>query len=236
MSFRGKNILIVGGSSGIGLSLVNLLLDKGAEVYNISRIASNDWTGNVQHIGLDVLGDMTSLQPQLPEKLDGLVYSVGSINLKPFSRFTEDDFINDYKINVIGAAKVIQQALKSLKNAGASSVVLISSVAARTGMGFHASIAAAKSGVEGLAISLAAELAPQGIRVNVIAPSLTDTPMAQNLLSTPEKKEASAKRHPIGRYGTPEDISNAIAFLLSAESSWITGQVIGVDGGMSKLK
>jgi 3-oxoacyl-[acyl-carrier protein] reductase len=236
MNFQGKKFLVVGGSSGIGLSLVNLLLEKGAEVFNISRTASNEWKGNIQHISLDILADLTSLQPQLPEKLDGLVYSIGSINLKPFNRFTEDDFINDYKINVVGAAKVIQQALKSLKNAGASSVVLMSSVAARTGMSFHTSIAAAKSGVEGLALSLAAELAPQGIRVNVIAPSLTDTPMAQNLLNTPEKKEASAKRHPIGRYGNPEDISNAIAFLLSTESSWITGQVIGVDGGMSKLK
>jgi 3-oxoacyl-[acyl-carrier protein] reductase len=236
MSFQGKKILVAGGSSGIGLSLVNQLLENGAEVYNISRMASNEWKGHVQHLGLDILGDLVSLQSQLPEKLDGLLYSVGSINLKPFSRFTEDDFLNDYKINVVGAAKVIQQALKSLKNAGASSVVLMSSVAARTGMSFHTSIAAAKGGVEGLALSLAAELAPQGVRVNVIAPSLTDTPMAQNFLNTPEKKESSAKRHPIGRYGNPEDISNAIAFLLSAESSWITGQVIGVDGGMSKLK
>jgi 3-oxoacyl-[acyl-carrier protein] reductase len=236
MDFTGKNILVAGGSSGIGLSLVNRLTRNGATVYSLSRMASADWTGNVQHIGLDVLGDVSSLGGLLPEKLDGLVYSIGSINLKPFTRLTEEDFMNDYKINVVGAAKVIQQAIKALKNSGAGSVVLISSVAARTGMSFHASIAAAKGGVEGRALALAAELATFNIRVNVIAPSLTDTPLAQNLLSTPEKKEASAKRHPLGKYGSPADISNAMAYLLSEESAWMTGQVIGIDGGLGKLK
>lgn len=236
MNFTGKNILVVGGSTGIGLSLVNLLLQNGAKVYNISRMAGNEWTGPVGHIGLDILGDLTTLPSALPEQLHGLVYSVGSINLKPFSRLSEDDFLNDYKLNVLGAVKVIQQSLKSLKAAQGASVVLISSVAAKTGMGFHSSISAAKGAVEGMALALAAEFVPHKITVNVVAPSLTDTPMAGNLLSTPEKKEASAKRHPLGRYGTPNDISSAIAFLLSDDSSWMTGQVIGIDGGLGKLK
>jgi len=136
----------------------------------------------------------------------------------------------------LGAARIIQQSIKQLKNAGASSIVLISSVAAKIGMPYHASIAAAKAAVEGLAISLAAEFAAQQIRVNVVAPSLTNTPLAQNLLSSPEKREASAKRHPLGKIGQPEDISRLITFLLSEESNWITGQIIGIDGGLGKIK
>lgn len=236
MDFKDKNILVVGGSSGIGLSLVNMLASQGAQVYNASRTRSEDWPESLIHIPLDVLTDIDLLAEQLPENLHGLVYAVGSINLKPFSRYTEDEFINDYKLNVIGAARTIQLAYKSLRKSGASSIVLLSSVAAKTGMPYHASIAAAKGGVESLALSLAAEFASQNIRVNVVAPSLTDTPLAGNLLNTPEKREASAKRHPLGRIGKPEDIASAISFLLSDASGWISGQVIGIDGGMGKLK
>jgi 3-oxoacyl-[acyl-carrier protein] reductase len=236
MNFKEKNILIVGGSSGIGLSAVNLLAGWGAEIYNVSRTASDHWPLAVHHQSVDILVDDYPLGLDLPDELHGLVYSVGSINLKPFNRLTEADFLNDYKINVLGAVKIIQQALKQLKNAKGASIVLISSVAASNGMGFHASIAAAKSAVEGLGRSLAAELAVHQIRVNVVSPSLTDTPLAQNFLNTPEKKEASAKRHPLNKFGTPGDISAAIAFLLSDESSWITGQVLGIDGGLSSLK
>jgi 3-oxoacyl-[acyl-carrier protein] reductase len=236
MDFTGKNILIVGGSSGIGLNLIELITAKGANVYNLSRNANPTWPASVKHLSLDVLTDLSALASFLPEQLHGLVYSVGSINLKPFNRLTEDDFLNDYKINVIGAVKVIQQAQKALKNSQSASIVLISSVAAKAGMGFHASIGAAKSGLEGLARSLAAEFANQNIRVNVIAPSLTDTPLAQNFLSTPEKREATAKRHPLGKYGETKDIATAVEFLLSDNANWMTGQVIGIDGGMGTLK
>lgn len=236
MSFSGRNILVVGGSSGIGLNLVKLLASQGAQVFNVSRTESHDWPDGMVHIPMDILSDVNTLSEKLPERLDGLVYAIGSINLKPFNRYTEDDFLNDYKLNVIGAARVIQSAYKSLRNAGSSSIVLLSSVAAKTGMPYHASIAAAKAAVEGLALSLAAEFASQNIRVNVIAPSLTDTPLAANLLSTPDKRDISAKRHPLGRIGKPEDISSAIAFLLSEQSGWISGQVLGIDGGMGNLK
>jgi NAD(P)-dependent dehydrogenase (short-subunit alcohol dehydrogenase family) len=236
MNFEGKNILVVGGSSGIGLSLVKLLKDHQANVYVITRSEPVDMPVGVFHLQADITEDLTAIAPFLPEQLHGLVYSAGSINLKPFGRLTENDFLHDYRVNVLGAVRIVQYALKQLKNAAGASVVLISSVAAKTGMPYHASIAAAKGAVEGLALSLAAELAFQQIRVNVVAPSLTDTPMAQNLLSSPEKREASAKRHPLGKYGQPEDVSNAIAFLLSNESNWITGQVIGIDGGMGNLK
>jgi 3-oxoacyl-[acyl-carrier protein] reductase len=236
MNFKGKNILVVGGTSGIGSSLVKMLHENGAAVYVISRNESEGLPEGVKHLQADVTGSLESVPAFLPEALHGLVYSVGTINLKPFNRLTADDFMNDYRINVVGAVQIIQSALKPLKSASGASVVLISSVAANTGMAYHASISAAKGAVEGLALSLASELAAQRVRVNVVAPSLTDTPMAQSLLSTDEKREASAKRHPLARFGQPEDISQAISFLLSEQSSWVTGQVIGVDGGLGKLK
>ncbi len=236
MSFEGKNILIIGGSSGIGHALLSDLHTKGAKIYAASRNSAADWPKEVNYLEMDVLENVSKLGNFLPEKLHGLVYSVGSINLKPFSRLTEADLIRDFQLNVVGAAMVIQQALKALKTAGSASIVLISSVAARTGMGFHTSTAAAKAGLEGFAVSLAAELAGQAIRVNVVAPSLTDTPLSANLLSTDEKRQASAKRHPIGRFGNATDISSAITFLLSDESGWITGQVIAIDGGMGSLR
>lgn len=236
MNFEGKNILVVGGSSGIGLSVVKLLHQQQANVFVISRSRSEDWPANIQYYQADVTANIDGAKIFLPERLHGLVYSVGSINLKPFNRLTETDFLTDYQLNVLGAVCIIQQALKQLKNAGGASVVLMGSVAARMGMPYHASIAAAKGAVEGMALSLAAELAVQQIRVNVVAPSLTDTPLAQNLLNSPEKKESSAKRHPLGKIGQAEDSSHLIAFLLSENSSWMTGQVIGVDGGIGKLK
>ncbi len=236
MDVKGKNILVVGGSSGIGLALVKLLTANGAQVYNVSRKSAEGWPESVKHLQADVTSDVSGIASFLPEQLHGLVYSVGSINLKPFGRLTTDDFLQDYRLNVLGAVEVLQQSLKALKAAQGSSVVLMSSVAAGAGMSFHASIASAKGAVEGLALALAAELANVHIRVNAVAPSLTDTPLAQSLLATPEKQEAGAKRHPLSRYGKPEDIAAAIAYLLSADSSWVTGQVLGVDGGLGKLR
>ncbi|MEJ5995658.1 SDR family oxidoreductase [Pedobacter sp. Du54] len=236
MRFEGKNILVVGGSSGIGLNLITTLHHGGAKIYSASRKPATDWPIDVNYLEMDVLQNVNHLANFLPEKLHGLVYSVGSITLKPFSRVSEADLISDFQLNVVGAAMAIQQALKSLKAAEGASVVLISSVASKTGMGFHTSIAAAKAGLEGFAFALAAELAQQHIRVNVVAPSLTDTPLTGSLLSTPEKRESSAKRHPLGRIGTASDISSAISFLLSEQSSWITGQIVGIDGGLSSLR
>jgi NAD(P)-dependent dehydrogenase (short-subunit alcohol dehydrogenase family) len=163
------------------------------------------------------------------------VYCPGTINLKPFNRLTISDFQKDFQVNVLGAVQVLQTILPQLKKEGAS-VVLFSTVAATLGMGFHASVAVSKAGVEGLTKSLAAEFATAKIRFNCIAPSLTDTPLAGNLLSTPEKREAADKRHPLGRIGTPEELAQAAIFLLSPQSSWITGQVWNIDGGMSAIK
>ncbi|WP_029287238.1 SDR family NAD(P)-dependent oxidoreductase [Pedobacter sp. R20-19] len=236
MRFQHQNILVIGGSSGIGLDLIKLLTSEGANIYAASRSRSEEWPATINYQEMDVLQGVESLASFIPDELHGLVYCVGNINLKPFNRISERDLVDDFRLNVVGAALSIQQALKSLKNVPSASIVLISSVAAKTGMGFHSSIAASKAAVEGLALSLAAELSSNQIRVNVVSPSLTNTPLAAKLLNTPEKMEASAKRHPIGKHGEPKDISAAIAFLLSQDSSWITGQIIPVDGGISNLK
>lgn len=234
--FTGKNILVIGGSSGIGLALVKQLSQQGALVYAASRHSSEELaqTG-ARYLILDVTGDMSSLEA-LPENLHGLVYCPGTINLKPFNRLTEADFLLDMQVNVFGAVRVLQAVLKHLKKAQGASVVFFSTVAARLGMNFHASVATSKSALEGLAVSLAAEYAQSKIRFNVISPSLTQTPLAGNLLSTPEKKEMSDKRHPLGRIGTPEEIASLALFLLSEQASWITGQIIGIDGGLSTVK
>jgi NAD(P)-dependent dehydrogenase (short-subunit alcohol dehydrogenase family) len=233
LDFNDKHILIVGASSGIGYELAKNLSAKGAKIISASRTAPQDL--DVEHIDFDVLTTTGTEFATIPV-LDGLVYCVGSINLKPFSRLSQDDFLKDYQLNVLGAVKVIQNTINALKKSETSSIVLFSTVAVAAGMSFHASVAAAKGAVEGLAKSLAAEFAVNKIRVNVIAPSLTDTPLAKNLLSSPEKREASAKRHPIARIGTPADMATLATFLLSTEASWISGQIIGVDGGMSTLK
>ncbi|MCX2432973.1 MULTISPECIES: SDR family NAD(P)-dependent oxidoreductase [unclassified Pedobacter] len=236
MRFQHQNILVIGGSSGIGLDLIRLLNNEGATIYAASRNRSAEWPAAVHYLEMDVMQGPESLSAFIPDELHGLVYCVGNINLKPFNRISALDLIDDFRLNVVGAALSIQQALKSLKNVSSASIVLMSSVAARTGMGFHSSIASSKAAVEGLTISLAAELSPNHIRVNAVAPSLTHTPLAGKLLNTPEKMEASAKRHPIGRFGEPKDISAAIAYLLSSDSSWITGQILTVDGGIGNLK
>ena len=179
------------------------------------------------------LTDYISALPSIDTRFDGIVYFPGSINLKPFRSLKLEDFQSDFNIHVLGAVNVLKTYQSNL-NEGAS-VVLISSVAATTGMPFHASVASVKSALEGFARALAAEWAPK-IRVNVVAPSLTLTPMAEKLTNSPEKIEAGAQRHPLKRLGNPSDLANAISFLLGDDSAWMTGQVLAVDGGMGNLK
>lgn len=229
------NYLVVGGSSGIGLALVNKLVNEGHQVWSASR-QKGDIPSSVNYIELDVTASENQLKQNLPDVLDGVAYCPGTINLKPFPRLTEADFLADFNVNVLGAVKTIQICFPSLKKSQNASVLLFSTVAVQTGMGFHASIAASKGAIEGLTKSLAAEFASSKIRVNALAPSLTETPLAHNLISTPEKKEVSDKRHPLGRIGTANELAEAAFFLLSDKSTWITGQILAIDGGMSSVR
>jgi len=228
-----SNFLIVGGSSGIGYSLTKQLIHNGHAVWVASRSAGDIASLGATHITWDVQEPAPDWG-NLPAELHGLAYCPGSINLKPFHRLKESDFQSDWDINVRGAIRALQAVLDRLK-AGKGSVVFFSTVAVQTGMPFHTSVAAAKGALEGLTRSLAAEYAPT-LRINAVAPSLTDTPLATRLLSSPEKQEASRKRHPLHQYGKPEDVAAVARFLLSEESAWITGQIWGVDGGMGSLK
>jgi len=227
-----KNILIIGGSYGIGLAIAEQLQNEN-NVFIASRTNENIENENVTHITFDATTD-TLDTTLLPEVIDGLVYCPGSINLRPFKGLKIETFEADLQINFIGLVKVIQSVLKNLTASNQSSIVLFSSVAASMGMPFHTSVAASKGAIEGFAKALAAEYAPK-IRVNVIAPSLTDTPLADKFLNNDVKREKSAERHPLKRFGTSEDMAQMASFLLSDKSSWISGQIFHVDGGMSTL-
>lgn len=230
-----KNYLVVGGTSGIGLEVVKQLAAEGANLFVLSRTNKNlDGIANVQHLEGDVTQDDLTLEG-LPDRLDGLVYCPGSINLKSFRSLKAPQFQEDFNVNLLGAVRVLQATQRPLKKGTNPGIVLFSTVAVRQGMPFHASIAAAKGAVEGLTRSLAAEWAP-AIRVNCIAPSLTHTPLAEKLLSSPEKIEASANRHPLKKVGDASELAALTVFLLSEKSSWISGQIIGADGGLSTLR
>ncbi|WPP50674.1 SDR family NAD(P)-dependent oxidoreductase [Catalinimonas niigatensis] len=235
-NFKDKNILIIGGTSGIGAAIVQELTKSDARIYMASRQVPEDKTKDqVHHIPMDVL-TMENELDELPDQLHGLVYCPGTINLKPFQGLKVKDFQQDLEINVLGAIKVIGACTKKLKNANGASIVLFSTVAVQLGLNYHTSVATAKGALEGFGRSLAAEFASKNIRVNLIAPSLTDTPLAKNLLSTEEKKEASDQRHPLGRYGKPADIAHMAMYLLADHSGWVSGQVMHIDGGLSTLR
>lgn len=231
---QGKTILIVGGSRGIGAALAQKLLAEGAQVYNASRSAE----GAGQTIRYDALkDDPKALLAQLPDQLDGLVYCPGSLDLRPFDRIEEEQFYQDFELNVMGVVRLLQAALpKIIKVEAGASVVLFSTVAVKLGMPFHSSIAMAKGALEGLTKSLAAEWAVYNIRLNAIAPSLTNTDLAERLLNTAARQKTAAKRHPLGRIGQAEDIASLAYYLLDQNSLWMTGQVLGLDGGMGSLK
>jgi NAD(P)-dependent dehydrogenase (short-subunit alcohol dehydrogenase family) len=223
---------MIGGNSGIGLATARLLKAQG-----ISVIAAARNPGPLAELGIPVqpFDAQNPVTLELPPVLDGLIYFPGSITLKPFHRLTAEDFLKDFQVNCLGAVAVLQAAMPALKAAPLASVVLFSTIAVAQGLSFHASIAAAKGAVEGLTLSLAAELAPK-IRVNAIAPSLTNTPLAGNLLNSEVKMEAAAKRHPLQQVGDADDIAQLAAFLLSDASKFFTGQILRPDGGLSSVR
>ncbi len=228
------NYLIIGASSGIGRSLAQELSNFGHQVFGTYAKNPIESSAILNYNYLNILDEKLDFS-FLPETLDGFVFCPGSINLKPFERIKAEDFIQDFKLQVIGAIKCIQAVLPKLKQSKQASIVLFSTVAVQTGLPFHTQIAASKGAIEGLVRSLAAEFSPK-IRVNGIAPSLTDTPLAATLLNTDQKREANAQRHPLKKIGMPSDIANMASFLLSPNSGFITGQIFAVDGGMSSIR
>lgn len=222
--------LVIGSSSGIGASLSNYLLENRHQVIGISRTNKNNLSN---HFAFDVTS--SEVFPVIDGAIDGLVYCPGSIVLRPFRALKEQDFLHDFNLNLVSAVKTIQAYLPNLQLSESPSILLFSTVAVQTGMPFHASIAAAKGAVEGVTRSLAAEFAPK-IRVNCIAPSLTNTPLASRLLDS-ETKLASAKdRHPLKKIASADEIAQMASFLISPAASFMTGQIIKMDGGISSVK
>lgn len=230
-----KNYLIIGASSGIGASLTELLAKGENSIWGTFYKSDPPLDISNAHFHyLNVLDETLDFD-FLPDVIDGIAYCPGSINLKPFGRIKLVDFRKDYELQLMGAVKCIQLLLPRLKKSIQSSIVLFSTVAVQTGFGYHSIVASSKGAVEGLTRALAAELAPN-IRVNCIAPSITDTPLAASLLGSEEKRNANAGRHPLKKIGTADDIANLAEFLISEKSSWITGQVYQIDGGISSVR
>lgn len=235
-----KKILIYGGSGGIGFALAEILKDRGYELHLAGRNREKLLEAAAALGASYTLGDakdpnfFTQVAQEAGD-ISGLAYAIGTINLKSLTRFTAEELDSDFQINARGAALAVAASAQALKKAPDASVVLFSTVAVQQGFANHVSVSMAKGAIEGLTKALAAELAPK-VRVNAVAPSLTNTPLAQGLLANPQMEQAIAAMHPLPRIGTPEDSAQAAAFLLGSESSWITGQILGVDGGRSSLR
>lgn len=238
---KGK-VVIFGANGGIGSATAHRLRAKNYQLHLVGRKAEPLEKMASELSASYTLGDVLDedlferVSADVDDEIQGLVYAVGTLNLKRLNRLTANDFLQDFQINAVGAAMAVQQLLPALKKySGLSSVVLFSSVAAEQGFASHASIGMAKGAVRGLTLALAAELAPK-VRVNAISPSLTNTPLAASLLSNEKMNEAIAKSHALERLGTSEDMAALCEFLISEETGWITGQLIGVDGGRSTLR
>lgn len=235
-------VLIYGGTGGIGSATARLLHERGYDLHLVARdegrlaalakeLGASYTVGDVRDTDL-----FARVAAEAGDVLHGLVYAVGTVRLRSLKRLSREDFHEDLQLNAVGAALAVQTALPALRNAeGRASVVLFSSVAARQGFALHASTSMSKGAVIGLMLALAAELAPS-VRVNAIAPSLTRTPLTAGLVRNEEAASGLAALHPLGRLGEAVDVAALVAFLISGQSSWITGQEFGVDGGRSTLR
>tara|TARA_B100001027_G_scaffold215904_1_gene190893 strand:+ start:859 stop:1554 length:696 start_codon:yes stop_codon:yes gene_type:complete len=228
-----KNYLIIGGSSGIGKE-ISEMLSKENIVFSSSRNNLSGTNDNIRHIKYNVLEDELDSE-LLPNQIDGFVYCPGTINLRPFRSLKLETFRSDLELNLIGAIKTLQIILPKLQQSPSASIIFYSTVAVKTGMPFHSSVSSSKSALEGLTKSLAAEFAPN-IRVNCIAPSIVNTPLANKFLNTEDKIEKAAARHPLNKIGTAKEIAQLTQYLLDEKSKWITGQIINIDGGISSVK
>jgi NAD(P)-dependent dehydrogenase (short-subunit alcohol dehydrogenase family) len=233
-------VLIYGGGGAIGGATARLLHEQGIRLHLAGRSEDGlqqtaEATSATYSVG-DVRDPefFQQVSKDAGSEISGLLYAVGTIQLAPLNRVTADQIREDFEVNALGASLAVQAALPALKAAKAASVVLVSSVAASRGFAFHTSIGMAKAAVEGLTVTLAAELAPR-IRVNAVAPSLTRSPLSSPLLTNEKLAESIARHHPLKRLGEPGDIASMAAFLLGSQSGWMTGQVLHVDGGRSTL-
>jgi NAD(P)-dependent dehydrogenase (short-subunit alcohol dehydrogenase family) len=230
-----SNIVVIGSSSSIGKAIIESLLeDNNTYIYLYGRKNPEVQNNNLQYFQLDITKENIDTK-SLPEVVDGVVYLPGTINLKPFRTIKAEHYVEDFSINVLGAIKTIQTLYPKLRKSEHPSIVLFSTVAVQTGLSFHCQVSVSKGAIEGLTRALAAEFAPK-IRVNAIAPSLTKSDLSEHLINDENKLKASENRHPLKRIGQPEDIANMANFLLSKKSSWISGQIMHVDGGMSAIK
>ena len=227
-----KNILLIGGSTGIGYELSQKLKEDN-NIFISTRNQDKFNHPNIKTNELDL--DKEFETDWLPEHLDGFIYLPGTINLRPFKGLKPSVFIEDFNINVMGCIKILQKVLPKIQAAENPSIVMFSTVAVKMGMPFHSSVSSSKGAIEGLTRSLAAEFAPK-IRVNAIAPSMLDTPLAEKFLNSETKLENLRNRHPMKEIGSPKDISEVVKFLLEDNSKWMTGQIIPFDGGMSSVK
>lgn len=235
-------VLVYGGSGGIGAATARILHARGHALHLVGRdegrlaAVAAETGASFTVADVEDTASFARVTAEAGAPLSGLVYAVGTINLKPLARLTAADFERDFRVNAAGAALAVQAALPALKAGdGTGAIVLFSSVAVAQGFAAHASVSMAKGAVEGLVVALAAELAPR-LRVNAVAPSLTRTPLAAPLTGNETMANAIAQMHPLPRLGTAEDSAALAAFLLSDDAAWITGQVIGVDGGRSRLR
>jgi len=240
-------ILVLGGTGGIGSAICRQLLSEGATVVSASRsgadvpgIPEGESTDRISYTTLDAtdfdqVAELTQRIQSQHEHLNGLVNAVGSMLLKPAHLTTRTEWENVLSTNLTSAFAAVRSATKVMRKSGGS-IVLLASAAAATGLRNHEAIAAAKGGVAGLARSAAATYARSGIRVNCVSPGMVETPLSEPLLSNEKARAASVSLHPLGRLGSTDEIASAVCWLLHPDQSWVTGQTLGVDGGLATLR